>query len=300
MSYLVSPNKKADIEGIDSKSVIEIKMHQALSPRRVFLRRFFRDPLAIIGVSIIIILSLSAIFADQLAPYEPTAIDLRNMLSPPSRDHLLGTDDLGRDLISRLLFAGRISLLVGYGTAILAVSLGMIAGAMAGFFGGYIDTGISRIIDTLLSLMSGFLEITPLRLMIIIASLSWMSTARLVRAETLSLREREFVAASRALGASSTRIVFAHILPNTLSPIIVSATILVAHAILIESALSFLGFGIQPPDPTWGNMLKEAQRHIRDAPWLAIYPGLLISFAVASINFIGDGIRDALDASAKR
>jgi peptide/nickel transport system permease protein len=266
-------------------------------------RRLLSHRLAVIGGGILVILSLTAVFAEQLSAYEPVEIDLRHMLEPPSADHWLGTDDLGRDILSRLLHAGRISLSVGVATSVVAVISGTLLGAFAGYYKGLVDLVISRVIDTLLSfpilalalVVAGFTKITPTSLVLIIASMSWMSVARLVRAEVLSLCERDFILAAEASGATNTRIILRHLIPNALAPVMVSATLLVAHAILIESALSFLGFGIQPPDPTWGNMLHNAQRYIREAPWMAVYPGLLIALTVMSTNLLGDGLREAVD-----
>jgi peptide/nickel transport system permease protein len=270
-------------------------------------RRFRRNPLALFGVTVLVLLALSAIFAPWLAPYDPNSIDPYAALRPPSPDHWLGTDDLGRDVLSRLLFAGRVSLLVGLCTALVAVIFGALLGAVAGFYGGMTDSIISRFIDIMLSLpvvplalvFSAFVPITPLRLTLILAAVSWMGVARLVRGEFLRLRHAQFTEAARSIGAPSARIIFVHLLPNAISPILVAATLLVAYAILIESALSFLGFGIQPPTATWGNMLFNAQRYLRNAPWLAIFAGIVITLTVASINFVGDGLREAIDPRLK-
>lgn len=266
-------------------------------------RRFRRNPLAVFGLVAIVVLALSALLAPWLAPYDPNAVSPYEALQPPSPDHWLGTDDLGRDVLSRLLFAGRISLLIGLLTALVAVSFGTLAGAIAGYYGGLLDGVIGRAIDLMLSLpvvplalvFSAFVAITPLRLALILAAVSWMGVARLARGEIIKLRHAQFTEAAHSIGAPSVRIIFVHLLPNAVSPILVAATLLVAYAILIESSLSFLGFGIQPPDATWGNMLFNAQRYIRNAPWLAIFSGVLISLTVASINFIGDGLREAID-----
>lgn len=270
-------------------------------------RRFHRNPLALFGVAALVLLALSAIFAPWLAPYDPNAVDPYAALQPPSPDHWLGTDDLGRDVLSRLLFAGRVSLLVGLCTALVAVIFGALLGAIAGFYGGMTDGVIARFIDVMLSLpvvplalvFSAFVPITPLRLTLILAAVSWMGVARLVRGEFLRLRHAQFTEAARSIGTPNLRIISVHLLPNAISPILVAATLLVAYAILIESALSFLGFGIQPPTATWGNMLFNAQRYLRNAPWLAIFAGVVISLTVASINFVGDGLREAIDPRLK-
>jgi peptide/nickel transport system permease protein len=281
------------------------------SPRRTqgsrAWRRFRRNPLAMFGISVLTLLALSAIFAPILAPYNPNAVDPYNALQPPNHEHWLGTDDLGRDVLSRLLYAGRVSLLVGLCASALAVVAGTLLGAVAGYYGKWIDGTISRFIDIVLSLpvvplalvMGAFIEVTPLRLTLILASVSWMGVARLVRGDFLALRNAQFTEAARSIGTSNGRIIFVHLLPNAISPIVVAATLLVAYAILIESALSFLGFGLQPPTASWGNMLYNAQRYMRTAAWLSIFSGVLITLTVASINFVGDGLREAIDPRLK-
>ncbi|MBX3010229.1 MAG: ABC transporter permease [Caldilineaceae bacterium] len=270
-------------------------------------RRFRRNPLAIFGITFLAVLALSALFAPLLAPYDPNAVDPYVALQPPNGLHWFGTDDLGRDVFSRLLFAGRVSLLVGLCTALLAVTAGTLLGAIAGYYGNYIDQIISRFIDVVLSLpivplalvLSTFTEMTPLRLTLILAAVSWMGVARLVRGEMLKLRNAQFTEAARCIGTPNRRIIFFHLLPNAISPIVVAATLLVAYAILLESALSFLGFGLQPPTASWGNMLYNAQRYMRNAAWLSIFSGLLITLTVSSINFVGDGLREAIDPRLK-
>ena len=275
--------------------------------RNSIWRRFRRNPLALFGLVVLLLLGLSAIFAPALAPFDPNEINPYDALQPPNAVHWLGTDDLGRDVLSRLLFAGRVSLLVGIGSATIAVLIGTVLGALAGYYGGGVDKIIARFIDTVLSLpvvplalvISAFTQITPLRLTLILAAVSWMGVARLVRGEFLELRSAQFTDAARSLGASNLRIIFRHLLPNAISPIVVAATLLVAYAILIESALSFLGFGLQPPTASWGNMLYNAQRYLRNAAWLAIFSGVVITLTVASINFVGDGLREAIDPRLK-
>jgi peptide/nickel transport system permease protein len=270
-------------------------------------RRFRRNPLALFGLTVLILLGISAIFAPALAPFDPNEVNPYDALQPPNRVHWLGTDDLGRDVLSRLLFAGRVSLLVGVGSATIAVLIGTLLGALAGYYGGLVDRLIARFIDTMLSLpvvplalvISAFTQITPLRLTLILAAVSWMGVARLVRGEFLELRSAQFTDAARSTGASNLRIIFVHLLPNAISPIVVAATLLVAYAILIESALSFLGFGLQPPTASWGNMLYNAQRYLRNAAWLAVFSGVVITLTVASINFVGDGLREAIDPRLK-
>jgi peptide/nickel transport system permease protein len=248
------------------------------------------------------LLVLMAIAAPIISPYDPDTISY-DFLAPSSREHLLGTDDVGRDELSRLIYASRISLTVGICVSALAVTIGTVVGAVAGYYAGRVDTWISGGINVLLSIptiplamvLGAFLKTDLLFVVLILGFLSWTGVARIIRAEFLSLKEREFALAARLVGASDVRIITRHILPNTLASVIVAATLQVATAILAESALSYLGYGIQPPTASWGNMLQNAQRFFRVNPMLAIYPGALISLTVISINFVGDGLRDALD-----
>jgi len=269
---------------------------------RYRLRRLRKYPLAVFGAVVLITLAFVAIFADVLAPYDPLSTSL-NVLAQPSAEHWLGTDDVGRDVLSRLIFAARVSLAVGLVSMLITVVIGLLLGLLSGFFGPKVDVPISSFTNIMLSIpifplalvLSSFLEMTLVTIVMIIGFLSWMGVARIVRADVLSLRERDFIAAAHCVGASSTRVIFNHVVPNITNPLIVAATLLVANGILLEAALSYLGYGIQPPTPSWGNMLMDAQRYLRTYPGLAIYPGLLISLTVVSINFLGDGLRDALD-----
>jgi peptide/nickel transport system permease protein len=266
-------------------------------------RHFLRNPLAVGGMVVLLAIGFAGLLAPVLTPHAPDAVNLRRMLQPPGPEHRLGTDDLGRDVLSRLLYAGRMSLTLALGVAALTVVIGGVLGALAGFFGGRVDGAVSAAIDTLLSIpalalamvVSAFVDLTVWRLIFLLALVSWPTVARLVRGQVLSLKEQAFAEASRAIGASALRTLFRHILPNTLTPVIVAGTLLVAYAILIESALSFLGFGLPPPTATWGGMLNDAQPYYREAPWLAVFPGLAITLVVASINFVGEGLRDAFD-----
>jgi peptide/nickel transport system permease protein len=275
---------------------------KGLSPARRAWRRFRQHHLAFASAVILGVLVLASVLAPVISRYDPDAASLE-ILAPPSPEHPLGTDDVGRDLLSRLLHAGRISLSVGFGAAVLTVVLGVLVGATAGYYGGRVDALLSALVNVMLAIpilplalvLSSFVRTNLLFIILIIGGLSWPAVARIIRAEFLSLREREFVEAARVLGAGSGRIIFVHILPNTVAPIIVAATLQVASAILLESALSFLGYGVQPPQASWGNMLQDAQRYLRTVPALAIYPGALISLTVISINFLGDGLREALD-----
>ncbi|WBU57759.1 ABC transporter permease [Paracoccus sediminicola] len=267
-------------------------------------RRFRNHRLALTGLAMITLLTLACVFGPYLLPYDSLYIDLRARFAPPlTGDHYLGTDPLGRDIAARLLMAGRISLLVGFAAMLLSTAIGALVGILAGYRGGWTATILMRLTDAFLAFPSIFLvlvlaalmEPSPVMITIIIAVTSWMEIARIVEAETRSLREREFVEAGRMLGLSQWHIMFREVLPNVIGPIIVAASLTVARAILLEAYISFLGYGIQPPLPSWGNLLNGAQQYLGSAPWLAIVPGIAITIAVTSFNFIGDGLRDALD-----
>jgi peptide/nickel transport system permease protein len=273
------------------------------------VRRFTSHHLALLGVAMITLLTLACVFGPHLLPYDSLYIDLRARFSPPlTGDHYLGTDPLGRDVAARLFMAGRTSLLVAFFAMLLSTLIGTFVGVIAGYRGGWIGAALMRTVDGFLSFPSIFLLLalaaalkpSPAMVTVIVAVTSWMEVARIVEAEVRSLREREFVLAGRMLGLSGTHIMFREILPNAMGPIIVAATLTVAHAILLEAYISFLGYGIQPPLPSWGNMLEGAQQYLDSAPWLAIIPGAAITVAVTSFNFIGDGLRDALDVRDDR
>jgi peptide/nickel transport system permease protein len=266
-------------------------------------RRFLRAPVAAAGAAALLVLALAALAAPWLAPRPPDAVDPRAMLRPPGAAGWLGTDEVGRDVLSRLLHAGRTSLLLGLGVAGVAVGLGGVLGALAGYVRGWLDGALAVVVDALLSIptlalamvAAAFLPLTPGRLVLVLSLLSWTTVARVVRGQVLSLAAWPFVEAARGLGASQARILARHVVPNLLAPVLVAGTLLVANAILVESALSFLGFGVPPPTATWGGMLHAAQVHFVEAPWLGIFPGLAIVAAVAGINFLGEGLRTALD-----
>jgi peptide/nickel transport system permease protein len=287
-----------------TQSRVQVASFEERPPRRRIStwRRFGRNWLAVFGLGILVFMIAGAVGAPLVAPYDPDAISY-DFMAPPSPGHPLGTDDVGRDELSRLIYASRISLSVGISVSVLAVTLGTFVGAIAGFYGGRTDALLSGGINVLLSIpllplamvLGAFLTTDLLFVVLILGFLSWTGVARIIRAEFLSLKEREFTLAARTIGVSNLRIIARHILPNTIAPIIVAATLQVASAILAESALSYLGYGIQPPTASWGNMLQNAQRFFRTYPMLAIYPGLLISLTVICINFVGDGLRDALD-----
>ncbi len=295
----------------------------AVYSKVTFWTRLRRHKLAVTGLVVLILIVLAAVFAKQLAPFDPDAIDnvhwLGNPLPPCFEStlcggHLLGSDEVGRDLLSRLLYGARVSLQVGIFAVVMEVTIGTILGAIAGFYGGWVDWAIMRVTDVFLSipLLPLLLVLTAIVaassskaalgfgvIVLIIGALSWPPVARLVRASFLTLREREFAEAARAVGNSDLRIIFRHLLPNAVAPIVVQATLDVANVIVLESTLSFLGFGIQPPTASWGNMLANAQANLQIAWWAAVFPGLCILVTVLSINYIGDGLRDALDPNMR-
>jgi peptide/nickel transport system permease protein len=273
--------------------------------------RFLRHRMAVLSLAVVLVLAATAALAPWLSPFDPDKTQLNFQLLRPSLAHWFGTDDLGRDLLTRILYGGRVSMSIGILAMSLAVVIGTTVGAVAGFFGGQSDNVLMRFTDLMLSIPALFLLILltlllrsfpipflrggVLAIVLAIALLSWMTVARLVRASYLSLKEQVFVEAAKALGASNPRVIVRHILPNAASSIIVAATLRVASSIITESGLSFLGFGVQPPTPTWGNMLRNAQEQMITAPWTAIIPGVFIFITVIAINYIGDGLRDALD-----
>ncbi|MGB4605968.1 MAG: oligopeptide ABC transporter permease [Limnochordia bacterium] len=278
---------------------------EQLSSGKKIWRRFRRNRLAVAGLVVLILFVLSAIFAPWLAKHDPNRNNLRERNQPPSREHPLGTDDMGRDILARTLYGGRISLTVGLVSVGISLSIGLILGSLAGFFGGMVDTLIMRLADIFYSFPFLILAITIAAIfgpsiyntMIILGVLSWPGPARLLRAEFLKLKTTDFVTAATGIGASPARIMFRHILPNAFSPLLVSATLGVASSILSEAGLSFLGLGVPPPAPSWGNMLNRARPlHIlANMPWMWVPPGFAIFVVVLAINFVGDGLRDAFD-----
>lgn len=282
----------------------ELYQEQLTSGRKVW-RRFCRNRLAVAGLVVLVLFVLSAVFAPLITDYDPNRNNLRERNQPPSREHPLGTDDMGRDILARTLYGGRISLSVGLVSVGISLSIGMILGSLAGFFGGMVDTLIMRLADIFYSFPFLILAITIAAIfgpsiyntMIVLGVLSWPGPARLLRAEFLKLKTTDFVTAATGIGASPVRIMFRHILPNAFSPLLVSATLGVASAILSEAGLSFLGLGVPPPAPSWGNMLNRSRPlHIlANMPWMWLPPGLAIFVVVLAINFVGDGLRDAFD-----
>jgi peptide/nickel transport system permease protein len=265
--------------------------------------QLLKNKFAVTGGVLVLLVFIFSMLAPWVAPYDPAAIDFKNILIGPSISHVLGTDDLGRDVFSRMLWGGRISLEVGFVAVGIATIVGVILGAIAGFYGGWVDSIIMRAVDIMLSIPTIFLVLAVIailepsifNIMAVIGLTSWMEPARLIRAEFISLKEREFVIAAHALGAKDLRIIVKHVLPNGLSPILVSATMGIGGAILVESALSFLGLGVQPPTPSWGSLLSSGKDNIEIAWWLSAFPGLAILTTVLGYNLLGEGIRDALD-----
>lgn len=274
----------------------------------VFWKRFRGNRLAVAGGIVVLLLFILSFLASAITPWEPDAIDAYHVLLPPSTAHWFGTDELGRDVFTRVIYGARISLKVGFVSVGIAVAIGTVLGLVSGFYGGVVDTVIMRFVDIMLCFPTFFLILAVIAflepniwyIMAIIGLTGWMGVARLVRAEVLSLRERDFVVAARALGASDLRIIFRHILPNAASPVLVSATLGVAGAILTESALSFLGIGVQPPTPSWGNILTAGKDYVEFAWWLSLFPGVAILVTVLAYNLLGEGIRDALDPRLNR
>lgn len=275
-----------------------------------YYMKFFlnRNIMLLLGLCIVLFMSLASLLAPWIAPYPPDATHLDHILEPPSSIFWLGTDRLGRDVFSRLLYGGRVSLWVGFVAVGISISIGTVLGLCSGYFRGWTDECIMRLVDIMLCFPSfflilaviAFLEPNLTNIMVVIGLTSWMGVTRLVRAEALSLREREFVAAAHLAGTTAPAILFKHILPNALAPILISATLGVAGAILVESSLSFLGLGVQPPMASWGNMLMEGKSAIETAPWLSLYPGLAILVTVLGYNLLGESLRDILDPRLKQ
>ncbi|MEJ2203193.1 MAG: ABC transporter permease [Gemmatimonadota bacterium] len=278
----------------------------AVSRSSVAWRRLKRHRLAMASLAVVVAIGVVCALAPVLAPYDFDAIDLGSIRQAPSLAHWMGTDDLGRDLLTRVLFGGRISILIGVLSAVIGTGFGSAVGAVGGYYGGRVDNLLMRLTDVaysiptlpLLIVLASYTRAAAGSMALIIGLLSWMATARVVRGEVLSIKEMAYVEAARSLGARSGRIILTHVLPNAVGPIVVGATLAVGNAIILESSLSFLGLGVQPPTPTWGNMLMDAQATMASKPWLTIFPGLAILLVVLAVNFIGDGLQDALDPTA--
>lgn len=286
-----------------SDAVLDIQA--AAPPRRTSaFRRLLRHRLALLALIILAVLVIGSAGAPWLAPHDPEELDIANRYAPPlSEGHILGSDDLGRDVLTRLMYAGQISLSVGIAAMLVTVMVGFSVGAFAAYYGGWIGTILMRLTDIMLCFPSVFLLlfvaafVTPslASMALMIGLTCWMEIARIVYSQILVLKSADFIAAARMIGTPSWRIILRQILPNTLAPVLVAATLNTANAILLESYISFLGYGIQPPEASWGNMLTNAQSDFQVDPWLAVFPGLAITLAVTSFNFLGDGLRDALD-----
>ncbi len=270
--------------------------------------RLRRHRMATWSIVVVACVGALCVAAPVIAPYDFDQIDLTSIREAPSIAHVMGTDDLGRDLFSRVLYGGRVSILIGLLAALIATGFGSMLGAVSGFYGGRVDAVLMRFTDVvysiptlpLLIVLASYTQAGAVSMAIAIGVLSWMTTARLVRGEVLKIRAMEYVEAARGLGATNVRIILRHVLPNAAGPIVVGATLAVGNAIILESSLSFLGLGVQPPTPTWGNMLMDAQATMSTQPWLSIFPGLAILVVVLAVNFLGDGLQDALDPRADR
>jgi peptide/nickel transport system permease protein len=270
-------------------------------------RQFKRHKLAIISLLVFALMAVMCLAAPVVAPYEFDAINLKSIRQPPSWSNLMGTDDLGRDLFTRVLYGGRISIAIGIFAALVGTGFGSLLGAIGGYYGGHLDNFLMRFTDVaysipslpLLIVLSALAKAGVPTIVLIIGFLSWMPTARVVRGQVLSIKQKEYIESARMIGARNWVIILRHILPNTVGPIIVGVTLGVGNAIVIESSLSFLGLGVQPPTPTWGNMLMDAQSTMATKPWLTIFPGLAILVIVLAVNFVGDGLHDALDPTLR-
>ncbi len=286
---------------------------RSLSLGALTWRRFRAHKLALLGGAALIVMILAALAAPLLSPYSPDRGDFSAFSVAPNSAHWMGTDANGRDVLTRILYGARVSLLIGFATMFTAIVVGTTLGAVAGYFGGWVDNVIMRVTDMVLSfplylllfVLSAFIAGAQgaqnlLLIVLVLVSVNWVFIARLVRGEFLSLKEREFTQAAHAIGAPAGRIILRHLLPNAVAPIVVNATLLVGQVIILESVLSFFGFGVQPPTSSWGSMLADGQAYQADAPWETIYPGLAILITVLSVNLLGDGLRDALDPFAKK
>ncbi|MEZ4529518.1 MAG: ABC transporter permease [Thermomicrobiales bacterium] len=282
---------------------------QARTPAQLAWRRFRRSPLAMLGVGMLTVIVVLTALAPWIAPHGQNEIDLFNIKAPPSREHLLGTDALGRDVLSRLLYGGRMSLAIGVAAAVICVVVGMLFGAVSGYYGGWVDGAIMRFVDLMLAFPSIFLlliiaamfeGISVWGVILFMGLFSWMWLTRIVRGEFLSLKQREFVEAARSIGTPNSQIIRRHLLPNVIGAIVVTFTLDVALFMLYEAGLSFLGFGVPPGIPTWGNMLSESRTDYLSDPLLAILPGIALTLCVLAFNFVGDGLRDAFDPKGSR
>lgn len=297
----------ADVSTTERQSGIESATRPSRSLWRIALRRFLRNRLAVSSAIFLIVMYVIAIFANVLAPYDPNEVDIMQLHARPSADHWLGTDENGRDVLSRVMYGSRASMTVGLVAVLISVTIGSLVGSVAGYLGGFVDTILMRITDGMLAIPYFFFVLIVVavfgssfrNLVLVIGMTSWMAVSRIVRSEVLRYKRFDFVLAAESIGATSPRVLFRHILPHTVPVVIVAATLGVATAILLESALSFLGLGIRPPTASWGNMLSNSQAYLWQNPMLPIYPGMLIFLTVLAYNFMGDALRDALDPQAR-
>lgn len=299
-----------DTEATLDRSELEGASPGGRSPTAMALRRLFRSHTAVAGLAITGVLVVTGLLAPWIAPHEYWRISREAVMQAPGAipGHALGTDELGRDVLSRLVYGAQISLLLGVGATGVAVVLGVIVGAVSGYFGGWLDSLLQRVTDTFMAMPTLLVAISVTAIMerptlaslfLIMGFLSWTTVSRVVRGQVLSLRENDYAVAARSLGAGDGRILFRHLLPNCMGPIVVLATLLVAGMILFEAGLSFLGLGVQPPYPSWGRMLLDAKPYMEESPWLMVYPGAAIVLTVLGLNFFGDGLRDAFDPRMK-
>lgn len=271
------------------------------------MKELMKNRMAFAALVFIAVIAAFAVFAPLIAPYNPAHMDTNNILTPPSASHIFGTDTLGRDIFSRIVYGSRISLSIGFIAAGLAVLVGIFFGSIAGYYGGCVDSVMMRFVDIMLCFPAFFLilaviailEPSIFNIMAVIGLTSWMGAARLIRAEVLTLKERDFVTASRVMGAGDAWIILRHLIPNAIGPVLVSATLGIGGAILVESALSFLGIGVQPPTPSWGNILMDGKATLGVAWWLTIFPGIFILLTVLAYNLLGEGLRDILEPRLK-
>jgi peptide/nickel transport system permease protein len=281
----------------------DLTSRPSCTPWQIAVVRFRRSKLALLGLLLITAMTLIAVFADAIAPFGENEIDLFNITAKPSAEHWLGTDELGRDELSRLMYGARVSLLVGVGAALISTAIGIVVGSLAGYYGGWLDSALMRFVDVVLAFPAIFLLLiffsiqgsSVMSVIVFLGLFSWMWLARVIRGEFLSLKQRDFIEAARSIGVPDGRLIWRHLLPNVIAAIIVSTTLSIAYAMLAEATLSFLGFGVPAGTPTWGNMLNAARPNYIQVPLLAIAPGLTLTIAVLAINFVGDGLRDALD-----
>lgn len=289
-------SREDSLDKTDNIIIVRTPMEQAI-------HRFRKNKLAIMGLIVLLLLILIVIFIPIMIKHDPNKVDLLNLLGKPSAKNWIGTDELGRDVFTRIMYGGRVSIAIGIFSAFTAIFIGTLIGSLSGYYREWVDAILMRFTDLILTLpimplliiLGALFKPNPVTLIFLIGMFNWMSTARLVRSQFLTLRTLDFVTAARALGNSNSRIIFRHILPNAVGPIIVSATLTVGRAIILESVLSFLGVGINPPMASWGNMLQSAQSTMVTAPMLAVAPGMFILLTVLAINFVGDGLTDALD-----